>query len=40
LAPGERSEPVIAILAAAGATLVSVSPVRASLEDIFLEAIQ
>ena len=40
LAPGERPEPVIAILAAAGATLVSVSPVRASLEDIFLEAIQ
>ena len=40
LAPGERAEPVIAALAAAGATLVSVSPVRASLEDVFLEAIQ
>ena len=40
LAPGERPEPLIAILSAAGATLVSVSPVRASLEDVFLDAIQ
>ena len=40
LAAGQRAETVIADLAAAGATLVSVSPVRASLEDVFLEAIQ
>jgi ABC-2 type transport system ATP-binding protein len=40
LAADERPEPMIAALADAGATLVSVSPVRASLEDIFLEAIK
>ncbi len=40
LGPGERPEVVIAIMAAAGATLVSVSPVRASLEDIFMEAVE
>jgi len=40
LGPGKRPEPMIAELAAAGAALVSVSPVRASLEDVFLEAIQ
>jgi ABC-2 type transport system ATP-binding protein len=40
LGPGARPEPLIAALSVAGATLVSVSPVRASLEDIFMEAIQ
>ena len=40
LSAGERPEPMIAALTADGATLVSVSPVRASLEDVFLEAIQ
>lgn len=40
LAPGERPEPMIAIVSAAGGTLVSVAPVRASLEDIFMEAIR
>ena len=40
LSPGARPEPVIALLAAAGATLVSVSPVRTSLEDVFMEAIR
>lgn len=40
LAPGVRPEPVIASCAALGATLVSVSPVRASLEDVFMEATQ
>ncbi len=40
LGPGGKPEALIATLSAAGATLVSVSPVRASLEDIFLEAIQ
>jgi ABC-2 type transport system ATP-binding protein len=40
LSPGDRPEALIAVTSAAGATLVSVSPVRASLEDVFLEAIQ
>ena len=40
LAPGERPEPFIAALADSGASLVSGTPVRASLEDVFLEAIQ
>lgn len=40
LGPGQRPEQMVASIAAAGATLVSVSPVRASLEDIFMEAIQ
>ncbi len=40
LAPGVRPEPLIAAVAASGAALVSVSPVRASLEDVFLEAVQ
>ena len=39
LAPGERPEPFIADLAAAGAALVSVAPVGASLEDAFLHAL-
>ena len=39
LSPGQRPEPLIATLSAAGATLVSVSPVRASLEDVFMEAV-
>ena len=40
LAPGQRPEPVIAMLSEARATLVSVSPVRASLEDVFIEAVR
>jgi hypothetical protein len=40
LGPGDRPEAMVAALAAAGATLVSVSPVRASLEDVFMEATQ
>jgi ABC-2 type transport system ATP-binding protein len=39
LAPGERPEPFIADLAAAGAALVTVAPVGASLEDAFLHAL-
>jgi len=36
LAPDVRPEPVIAELAAAGATLVSVTPLRTTLEDVFV----
>jgi ABC-2 type transport system ATP-binding protein len=39
LGPGVRPEPVIAELAAAGATLVSVTPVKTTLEDVFLQAL-
>jgi ABC-2 type transport system ATP-binding protein len=40
LAPGTRPEPLIAEYSAAGAALVSMSAVRASLEDVFLEAVK
>jgi ABC-2 type transport system ATP-binding protein len=39
LGPDMRPEPVIAELAAVGATLVSVSPARTTLEDVFVEAL-
>jgi ABC-2 type transport system ATP-binding protein len=39
LGAGVRPEPVIAELAAAGATLVSVTPIRTTLEDVFLQAL-
>jgi ABC-2 type transport system ATP-binding protein len=39
LGPDVRPEPVIAELAAAGATLVSVTPARTTLEDVFVEAL-
>jgi len=39
LAAGERPEPVVAELAAAGAMLVSVTPLRASLEEVFVERV-
>ncbi len=39
LGPDVRPEPVIAHLAAAGATLVSVTPARTTLEDVFVEAL-
>src|SRR4029453_13646921 len=37
LAPETRPEPLIAELAAAGATLVSVTALRTTLEDVFLQ---
>jgi ABC-2 type transport system ATP-binding protein len=40
LGAGDRPEPFVADLAAAGATLVSVAPLRTTLEDVFLERIQ
>jgi ABC-2 type transport system ATP-binding protein len=40
LAPELRPEPAIAELAAAGAVLISVTPVKATLEDVFLSAIR
>ena len=36
----DRPEPFVAELAAAGASLVSVSPLRTTLEDVFLERVQ
>jgi ABC-2 type transport system ATP-binding protein len=39
LAAGERPEPIVADLAAAGAVLLSVTPLRASLEDVFVERV-
>ena len=39
LATGVRPEPLIAEIAASGATLVSVNPTRTTLEDVFLRAI-
>jgi len=39
LAPGERPEPIIAEIAAAGADLVSVAPLRTSLEEVFVERV-
>jgi ABC-2 type transport system ATP-binding protein len=39
LGPSSRPEPLIAELAAAGAALVSVSPLRTTLEDVFVSAI-
>jgi len=39
LGPDRRPEPVIADLASLGARLVSVSPVRTTLEDVFLEVL-
>ena len=37
LAASVRPEPVVAAVAAAGGSVVSVAPVRASLEDVFME---
>jgi ABC-2 type transport system ATP-binding protein len=39
VAAGVRPEPVVAELAAKGATLVSVTPLRASLEDVFVASV-
>jgi len=39
IGPDTRPEPLIAELAAAGASLVSVTPLRTTLEDVFLERI-
>jgi ABC-2 type transport system ATP-binding protein len=39
LAAGERPEPIVAELAAAGAVLVSVTPLGASLEEVFVERV-
>jgi ABC-2 type transport system ATP-binding protein len=39
LAPTVRPEPFIAEMAAAGASLVSMSPLRATLEDVFMERV-
>jgi ABC-2 type transport system ATP-binding protein len=38
LTAGMRPEPIVAELAAAGATLVSVTPLKTTLEDVFMEA--
>jgi ABC-2 type transport system ATP-binding protein len=38
LAAGDRPEPVVADLSAAGAVLVSVTPLRTTLEDVFMAA--
>jgi ABC-2 type transport system ATP-binding protein len=40
LGPDVRPEPFVAELAAAGAALVSVAPLRTTLEDVFLERVQ
>jgi ABC-2 type transport system ATP-binding protein len=40
LAATERPEPFVAELVAGGATLVSVNPLRTTLEDVFLERVQ
>jgi ABC-2 type transport system ATP-binding protein len=37
--PAARPEPIVAELAAAGASLVSVTPLRTTLEDVFLERV-
>jgi hypothetical protein len=39
LAADVRPEPIVAELAAAGAALVSVAPIRTTLEDVFLKAL-
>ena len=39
LRAGERPEPFVASLAAAGGALVSASPTRATLEDVFVERV-
>jgi ABC-2 type transport system ATP-binding protein len=39
LAAGERPEPIVAELAAAGAVLLSVTPLRASLEEVFVDRV-
>ena len=39
LAPEMRPEPLVADLAAAGASIVSLAPVRTTLEDVFMERI-
>jgi hypothetical protein len=39
LPPQVRPEPLIAELAATGAALVSLSPARTTLEDVFVEAL-
>ena len=39
LAPGQRPEPIVSELAAAGAELVSVAPLRTSLEEVFVERV-
>jgi ABC-2 type transport system ATP-binding protein len=39
LGPDRRPEPLVADLAASGAQLVSVSPVRTTLEDVFLQVL-
>ena len=39
LRAGQRPEPFVASLAAAGGTLVSASPTRATLEDVFVERV-
>jgi ABC-2 type transport system ATP-binding protein len=40
LEQGARPEPVVSALIAAGATLVAVTPLRMSLEDVFREAVE
>ena len=40
LGPDGRPEPFVAELSAAGASLVSVAPLRTTLEDVFLERVQ
>jgi len=40
LKAADRPEPFVAELSASGATLVSVSPLRTTLEDVFMERIQ
>jgi ABC-2 type transport system ATP-binding protein len=39
LAAGARPEPLIAEIAAGGASLISVAPLRTTLEDVFLRAL-
>lgn len=39
LGPGTRPEPFVAALAAAGASLISVTPRHATLEDVFVKAL-
>jgi hypothetical protein len=40
LPPDERPEAFIAELASSGASLVSVTPLRTTLEDVFLERVR
>jgi hypothetical protein len=40
LAPADAPEPLIAELAAAGASLVSAAAIRTTLEDVFMERVQ